>query len=58
MEQLLDLMTEDEIEHALHGVDVFDRAEHMDAEEAAEWRRRIVARQRFLSLETKDLRPC
>jgi len=50
MEAILDLLTEDEIEHALHGVDVFERAKHMDAEEAAEWGRRIVARQRFLEM--------
>ena len=44
MEAILDLMTEDEIEneieHALHGVDVLERARHMDAEEVAEWRPR------------------
>jgi len=43
-------LTLDEVKHAFHGVDVFERAGHMDAEEAAEWRRRILARQAFLDL--------
>jgi len=39
MGAILDLLTEDKVEHALHGVAVFERGGNMDAEEAAEWRR-------------------
>ena len=41
-------LTEGEIPHARHGVDGFEQAQPIDAEEADEGRRRIVARQRFL----------
>ena len=40
----------DEIEEALWFVDVCERAGGTPPEEAAEWRRRILAVQRFLSL--------
>jgi len=43
----LDLLTPDEIPHALRFVDVMERAGHMDAGEAGEWRRRIQAWCRF-----------
>jgi len=43
----LELLTPDEIPHAVRLVDVMERAGHMDAEEAAEWRRRIDAWCRF-----------
>jgi len=43
----LELMTPDEIPHAIRLVDVMERAGHMDAGEAAEWRRRIEAWCRF-----------
>jgi len=52
----LELLTPDEIEHALRFVGVMERASHMDADEAGEWRWRIEAWQRFLSLETRTLR--
>jgi len=35
----LELMPPDELPHALRLVDVLERAGHMDADEAAEWRR-------------------
>jgi len=43
----LELMTPDEIPHAVRLVDVMERAGHMDADEAGEWRRRIEAWCRF-----------
>jgi len=45
--ETLDLMTPDEIPHALRFVDLMGRAGHMDAGEAGEWRRRIAAWCRF-----------
>ncbi len=44
---VLELMPPEEIQHALHFVEVMERAGHMHAEEADEWRRRIVVRRRF-----------
>jgi Holliday junction resolvase-like predicted endonuclease len=43
MGEILDLLTPDEVEHTLHFVEVMERAGHLDAEEAEEWRRRIGA---------------
>jgi len=37
----LELLTPDELPHALRFIDVLERAGHMDAEEAGEWRWRI-----------------
>ena len=46
---ILALMTPEEIRDALWMIDVFERW-NMPADEAAEWRRRTVARQWFMSL--------
>jgi len=43
----LELLTPDELPHAARLVDVLERAGHMDAGEAGEWRRRIEAWCRF-----------
>jgi len=43
----LELLTPDGIPHAVRLVDVLERAGHMDAGEAGEWRRRIQAWCRF-----------
>jgi len=43
----LALLRPEEIPDALYFVDLMERAGHMDAEEAAEWRRRIQAWCRF-----------
>ena len=40
---VLELMPPEEIQHALHFVEVMERAGHMDAEEAEGWRRWIEA---------------
>ena len=44
---VLKLMTPDEVSDALWFVDAMERAGPMDAEEADEWRRRIVAKRRI-----------
>ena len=51
----LALMKPDEIEDALRFVDICERGGGTPPEEADEWRRRIVAWQRFL--EAEDSRP-
>lgn len=48
MNELLSLMKPGEIEDGLWLVSVFERWGSMSPEEADEWRRRILARQRFL----------
>lgn len=53
MNQLFSLMTPEEIEDGLWFVDVCERNGNMDHAEADEWRRRIVARQEFLGLDTE-----
>ena len=40
MDDILELLTPEEIPDALRFVDVMERAGHMDAQEAEEWRRR------------------
>jgi hypothetical protein len=51
MEQILDLMTVDEIQDALRFVEVMERGGNLDRAEADEWGPRIIARQRFLQLD-------
>jgi hypothetical protein len=43
----LELLRPEEIPDALYLVDLMERAGHMDADEAGEWRRRIQAWCRF-----------
>jgi len=50
MNELLALMTPEEIDDGLWFVDVCERNGNMDQAEADEGRRRILARQRFLDL--------
>ena len=50
IDALLDLLTPDELRNALRYIDVFERW-NMPAEEADEWRRRIVGRQAFVALD-------
>jgi len=52
LNELLSLITTEEIEDGLWFVDVCERNGNMDQAEADEWRRRIMARQGFLELET------
>jgi len=49
--QLVGLVAHDEIHVGLWLVGVFEDWGTMSAHEADEWRRRILARQRFLALE-------
>ena len=50
--EVLARMTPEEIRDGLWFLDVCERSGNMDQEEADEWRRRILARQRFLALDT------
>ena len=50
IDALLDLFAPEELHNALWYIDIFERW-NMPAEEADEWRRRIVGRQEFLALE-------
>ena len=50
IDAVLDLLTPDEVADALRFVEVMQRGEHMSQTEADEWRRRILARQRFLEM--------
>ena len=51
MNDLLTRMTPDEIQDGFWLVGVFERWGSMNQSEADEWRRRIIARQRFLDLD-------
>jgi len=51
IEAALSLMTPHEFRNALRFVDAWERSGLLKAVEADEWRRRILARQRFLELE-------
>jgi len=55
MERLLSLMRPEEIRDALRWIDTFERG-GMPQKEADEWRRRILARQQFLELDTETPR--
>ena len=55
MNDLLSLMTPEEIEDGLWFADVCLRNGNMDQLEADEWRRRVLARQRFLELSDSSL---
>ena len=50
---LLDLFTPDELHNALWYIDVFERW-NMPAEEADEWRRRIVGRREFVACDLEE----
>ncbi len=50
IEALIGIMTPDEIRDGLRYVEVLERGGNMTPDEAAEWRRRILARRRFLEL--------
>ncbi len=50
IEALIEIMTPDEIQDGLRFVEVLERGGTMTPDEAAEWRRRILARRRFLEL--------
>ena len=51
LDEILDLLTHDEVADALRFVEAMERGRHMGRAEADEWRRRIIARQRFLELD-------
>jgi len=51
IDRTLDLLTPEEIQQALWFVAVCERKGTMRRAAADEWRRRILARQRFLELE-------
>ena len=53
IDALLDLLTPGELSRALHYIDVFERW-NMPAEEADEWRRRIVGRREFVVLDLEE----
>ena len=50
MAKIHDLLTADEIKDGLRFVEGLERGQHMDRDQAEEWRRRIVARKRFLEM--------
>ncbi len=50
IEALIGIMTPDEIRDGLRFVEVLERGGSLTPQEAHEWRRRILARQRFLEL--------
>ena len=51
MDEILSIMTPDEVHDALWLMDVFERWS-MSADEAEEWRRRIVGSRRFMDLRS------
>jgi hypothetical protein len=54
MENLIALMKPDQIQDALRAVDEYERWGGMSPEEADEWRRRILERQKQLELDPSD----
>ena len=54
MRQTLETLRAEEVEGVLTFIKLNERARHIDADEAAEWRRRILARQRFLGLKEQS----
>ena len=51
MDSILELLKREDAQDALWFVDVCERNGNMNQPEGDEWRRRILARQRFLKLE-------
>jgi len=55
IDNILSLLTPAEVAEALRFVDAWERWGTLSAEEADEWRRRIVAKHRFQALDERHV---